>query len=59
MESTSQNNSINAIKEARKIFNEIRSTLSREEINEIRKKLRKKEAIYNFLKKRAKRQFNK
>ena len=37
MESTSQNNSINAIKEARKIFNEIRSTLSREEINEIRK----------------------
>ena len=37
MESTSQNNSINATKEARKIFNEIRSTLSREEINEIRK----------------------
>ena len=35
MESTSQNNSINAIKEARKIFNEVRSTLSREEINEI------------------------
>ena len=38
MESTSQNNSINAIKEARKIFNEVRSALFREEINEIRKK---------------------
>ena len=35
MESTSQNNSINAIKEARKLFNEARCTLSREEINEI------------------------
>ena len=38
MESTSQNNSINAIKEARKIFNEVRSALFREKINEIRKK---------------------
>ena len=47
MESTSQNNSINAIKEAKKIFNEVRSTLSCDEINEIRKELCKKEAVYN------------
>ena len=40
------NNSINA----RKLFNEVKSNLSPEEINEIRKKLRKKEAVYNFLK---------
>ena len=36
-----QNNDINAIKEVRKLFNERRSNLSRKEINEIRKKLRK------------------
>ena len=30
MESTRQNNDINAIKEARKLFNEVRSNLSRE-----------------------------
>ena len=47
MEPTSQNNSINAIKEARKLFNERRSNLSRKETNEIRKKLRRKEAVYN------------
>ena len=35
IESTSQNNSVNAIKKARKLFNEARSTLSCEEINEI------------------------
>ena len=52
MESTSQNNGINAIKEARKLFNEVRSNLSREETNRIRKKLYKKEDDYNFLKKK-------
>ena len=49
---TSQNSSINAIKDIRKLFNELRSNLSREETNRIRKKLYKKEYIYNFLKKK-------
>ena len=52
MESTSRNSGINAIKEARKLFNEARSNLSREETNRIRKKLYKKEDDYNFLKKK-------
>ena len=47
MESTTINN---PMKEAREFFNEIRGSLSREEINRIRKKLYKKEAAYNFLK---------
>ena len=47
MESTTINNSI---KEVGELFNEIRSNLSREEINRIRKKLYKKEVVYNFLK---------
>ena len=38
----------NAIKEVREFFNEIRDSLSREEINRIRKELYKKEAVYNF-----------
>ena len=50
MESTTQNNDINAIKEVRELFNEIRSNFSRKEIMEIREKLHKKEVIYNFLK---------
>ena len=50
MEPTSQNNNINAIKEVRELFNEIRSNLSREETKRIRKELYKKEAVYNFLK---------
>ena len=50
MEPTSQNNGINAIKEGRKLFNEVRSNFSREETNEIREKLHKKESVYNFLK---------
>ena len=50
MEPTRQNNRINAIKDARKLFNEIRSNLSREEINKIIEKLYKNEAVYNFLK---------
>ena len=42
----------NAIKEVRELFNEILGSLSREEINRIRKELYKKEAVYNFLKKK-------
>ena len=50
MESIRQNNNINAIKEVRKLFNDVRNNLSREEINKIRKKLRRIEAVYNVLK---------
>ena len=50
MESTTINNDINAIKEVRELFNECRSNLSCEETKRIREKLRKKEAIYDFLK---------
>ena len=50
MESKTTNNNINAIKEVRKLFNEVRSNLSREETKRIREKLYKKEAVYNFLK---------
>ena len=49
MKSTTSNNNINAIKEARKLLNEIRSNISREEINRIREKLYRNEAIYNSL----------
>ena len=49
MESTTKNN---PIKEVREFFNEIRSSLFREEINRIRKELYKKEAVYNVLKKK-------
>ena len=41
MESTTINNNINTKKEVRKLLNEIRSNLSREEINKIREKLYK------------------
>ena len=44
------NNDINALQEARKLFNERKSNLFCKETNEIRKKLHKKEAVYNFLK---------
>ena len=47
IESTTVNN---AIKEVRELFNELRSNLSCEGINRIRKELYKKEAVYNFLK---------
>ena len=50
MESPTSNNSINAIKDVKKLFNELRSNLSGEETNRIREKLYKKEAVYNFLK---------
>ena len=49
-ETTTSNNNISAIEEARNLFNEHKSNLFRKETNEIRKKLHKKEAIYNFLK---------
>ena len=49
MESTTLNNSINAIKEVIKLFNEVRSNLSREETKRITKKLYKKEAVHNKL----------
>ena len=47
MESTNIKNSTEKVRE---LFNEIRNNLSREEINRIRKKLYKKEFVYNFLK---------
>ena len=47
MESTTINNQT---KEFRDLFNEIRSNLSREEINRIREKLYRKEVVYIFLK---------
>ena len=47
MDSTTKNN---PIKEVRQLFNEMKSNLSREEIKRIRKKLHKKEVVYNFLK---------
>ena len=48
MECRTTNNVINAIKEVRELFNEIRSNLSCEEINEIRNKLYRKEVAYNY-----------
>ena len=50
MGSKTANNDINAIKEVRELFNGVRSNLSREETTRIRKRLYKKEAVYNFLK---------
>ena len=44
------NKGINALQKARKLFNERRSSLLREERKIIRNKLHKKEAVYNFLK---------
>ena len=41
---------ISLFKDARDLLNERKSTLSLEKINEIRKKLFKKEAVYNALK---------
>ena len=50
MECRTTNNLINAIKEVRELFNEIRSNLSCEETKRIRRELYKKEVVYNFLK---------
>ena len=54
IESTTQNGINEARKKLRKLFNERRSNLSRKETNEIRKRLHRKEAVYNFLKKKSK-----
>ena len=50
MESPTSNSNINAVKETRKLSNELRSNLSREETKRIRKKLYKKEAASYFFK---------
>ena len=50
MESKTTNNNIKAIKEVRELFKEVRSNLSREEINRTRNELYKKKADYNLLK---------
>ena len=50
MEPTSQNSNMNAIKEVRELFNDLRSNLSCEETKRVRKELYKKEVVYNFLK---------
>ena len=54
MKSQTSHNNINAIKETRKLFNKVRSNISREETKRIRKKLYKKEAASYFLKKKSK-----
>ena len=43
-----EHNYINAFQEARTLLNEHRSNFSCKETNKIRKKLYKKEAVYNF-----------
>ena len=50
MEHSTSNNNINAIKEIRKLFNELRSNLSSKETKRINKKLYKKEAASMFFK---------
>ena len=50
MEPSNTNNNINAIKEAKKLLNELRSSLFRAETRKIGEKLYKKEVVYNFLK---------
>ena len=50
MESPTSNSNINAVKETRKLFNELRSNLSCEETKRIRKKLYKKEVSSYFFK---------
>ena len=54
MKSARQNNNINAIKEVRKLFNDVRNNLSHEEIKRIRKKLCRREAVYTVLKDKEK-----
>ena len=51
-EDYTSNNDINAFKEARNLLNERRSNLLLKETNKIRKKLNKKETVYNSLKER-------
>ena len=54
MESSTSNNNINAIKEVRRLFNELRSNRSSNETKRIRRKLYKKEAASMLLKKKSK-----
>ena len=54
MESSASNNNINAIKDVRKLFNDLRNNLSSKETEKIRKKLYKKELAVIFLKKKRK-----
>ena len=54
MESSTSNNNINAIKEVRRLFNELRSNCSSNETKRIRRKLYKKEAASMLLKKKSK-----
>ena len=49
-----EHSDINAFQEARTLLNEHRSNFSCKETNKIRKKLYKKEAVYNFFKKKSK-----
>ena len=53
MEPTSQINNINAIKEVRKLFNDVRNNLFNEEAKRIRKEPYKKEAAYTFLREKG------
>ena len=48
MESTRQSNNIKAIKEVRKLFNDVKNNLSNEETKRIRKELYEKEVVYNY-----------
>ena len=50
MKPTTINNNTDAIKEVRKLFNEVRSNLLNKEKDNIRTELDKKETVYNFLK---------
>ena len=50
MEHTREDNVVNDIKEARKIFNDVRRNLLHKETKRTRYKLHKKETVYNFLK---------
>ena len=54
MEHRTSNNNINAIKDVRKLFNDLRNNLSSKETEKIRKKLYKKELAVIFLKKKRK-----
>ena len=54
MEHPTSNNNISAIKEVRRLFNELRSNLSSNETKRIRRKLYKKEAASMLLKKKSK-----
>ena len=52
MEHPTSNNNISAIKEVRKLFKELRNSLSSKEIKRIRRKLYKKEAASHYLNKK-------